>query len=336
MEAVRLLVGLLPVVLFLAGLLLMDSYKLVTRRGVALSLAAGAVAAGLALLVNAWLLDGAGIGARVVTRYLAPVVEESFKAAFVIWLIRAGRVGFMVDAGIHGFAAGTGFALIENLYYAGALGGDAGLGLWIVRGLGTAVMHGSTTAIVGILSKDLVDRHDSKALPRFLPGLLIAIAVHSAFNHFVLNPLLSTALLLVIMPLLVVAVFERSERATRDWLGAGLDTDVELLELILSGEIRHSHAGEYLESLRLRFPGTVVADMLCYLQIYLELALRAKGMLIARAAGIDLPRDPTVGANFEEMRFLERSIGPTGKLAVHPLLRIGGRELWQLTMLGNA
>ncbi len=335
MEALRLLVGLFPVVLFLAGLLLMDSYKLVTRRGVALSLAAGAAAALLALVANGWFLDGARIDERIVTRYVAPVVEESLKAAFVLWLIRGERVGFMVDAGIHGFAAGTGFALVENLYYAGALG-DAGLGLWIVRGLGTAVMHGSTTAIVGILSKNLVDRHASKALAWFLPGLTIAIVVHSLFNHFVLNPFLSTALLVVLMPLLVVAVFERSERATRDWLGAGLDTDVELLELILSGEIRSSHAGEYLESLRTRFPGAVVADMLCYLQIYLELALRAKGMLIARAAGVSVPADPAVRANFDEMRFLERSIGPTGKLAVLPLLRTSGRDLWQLTMLGKA
>jgi len=144
------------------------------------------------------------------------------------------------------------------------------------------------------------------------------------------------ALLLSVGVLLVAAVFERSERSTREWLGAGLDVDVELLEQILSGEIRHSHAGEYLDSLRTRFPGPVVADMLCYLQIYLELALRAKGMIIARAAGIDLPPDPSVRANFDEMRFLERSIGPTGKLAVHPLLRTGGRELWQLTMLGKA
>ncbi|MGE5176169.1 MAG: PrsW family glutamic-type intramembrane protease [Hyphomicrobiales bacterium] len=335
MEALRLLVGLLPVVLFLAGLLLLDSYKLVTRRGVALSLAAGVAAALVALVVNGWFLGGAGLDERIVTRYVAPVVEESLKAAFVLWLIRAERVGFMVDAGIHGFAAGTGFALVENLYYAGTLG-DAGLGLWIVRGLGTAVMHGSTTAIVGILSKNLVDRHESKALVWLLPGLSIAIVVHSLFNHFVLNPLLSTALLIVLMPLLVVAVFERSERATRDWLGAGLDSDVELLELILSGEIRSSHAGEYLESLRTRFPGAVVADMLCYLQIYLELALRAKGVLIARAAGVTVPVDPAVRANFEEMRFLERSIGPTGKLAVLPLLRTSGRDLWQLTMLGKA
>lgn len=333
MDPVRLFLGLVPVVLFLVALLVMDSYKLVTRRGVAASLAAGVAAAGAALVVNEWLLGPAGIPGGLVTRFAAPLVEESLKAAFVIWLIRAESVGFMVDAGIHGFAIGTGFALVENLYYAHALG-NTSLSLWIVRGLGTAVMHGSTTAIVGILSKNLVDRHASTGVVRFLPGLAIAFAVHALFNQFLLNPLLSTAALLVLMPLLVVAVFERSERATREWLGTGLDTDIELLELILTGEIRRTHVGEYLESLRTHFPGQVVADMLCYLQIYLELALRAKGVLMARAAGLDLPVDPSIRANFEEMRFLERSIGPTGKLAVLPFLRTSGRDLWQLTMLG--
>ncbi len=77
-----------------------------------------------------------------------------------MYLIRQEKVGFMVDAGIHGFALGTGFALIENFYYALSLGSADPL-VWLVRGLGTAVMHGSVTAIVGIVSKDPTDRHES-------------------------------------------------------------------------------------------------------------------------------------------------------------------------------
>jgi RsiW-degrading membrane proteinase PrsW (M82 family) len=326
-------VGLLPVLLFLAALLVLDSYKLVTRRAVAASIAAGCLAAAVAYALNQAALY-AGLEERALKRYVAPVVEEALKAATVIALIRASRVGFMVDAGIHGFAAGAGFALVENVWYAQALGG-ASLPVWIVRGLGTAVLHGSTTAIVGILSKSLCDRHASRSYRWFLPGLAIAAGIHSLFNHFLMNPLIATALLVVAMPLLVVAVFEQSERTTRAWLGTGLDSDMDLLESILSGEIRRTTTGEYLESLKRRFPGPVVADMLCYLQIYLELALRAKGVLIARAAGVEVPVGRDVRANFEEMRYLERSIGPTGKIALMPLLRTRSRDLWQLTLLGK-
>jgi hypothetical protein len=75
--------------------------------------------------------------------------------------------------------------------------------------------------------------------------------------------------------------------------------------------------------------------MLCLLRIHLELSLRAKGILIARAAGVEVPLDEEVRANFEEMRYLERSIGKTGRLAILPLRRTSGRDLWQLHVLGK-
>jgi hypothetical protein len=134
------------------------------------------------------------------------------------------------------------------------------------------------------------------------------------------------------MPLLVGIVFGRSDKATRDWLGVGLDTDVELLDIIESGRIADTPVGAYLSSLH-RFPGPVVADMLCLLRIHLELSLRAKGVLIARAAGVEVPVDEQVRENFREMKFLERSIGKTGRLAMLPIMRTKTRDLWQLHIL---
>ncbi|MGE5178103.1 MAG: PrsW family glutamic-type intramembrane protease [Bacteroidota bacterium] len=330
----RLLAGVAPVLLFLAALLLLDSWKLVTRRAVLRSIAWGMAAAAIAFALNAALLTWARLDPLVLKRYAAPIVEESLKAALLVGMIRGGRVGFLVDAAIHGFAAGTGFALVENAYYAGS--GASGLALWIVRGLGTAVMHGSATAIAGILAKSLSDRFGGAATPRWLvPAVATAAVVHSLYNHLLLSPLLVTAGMIALLPLLVAFVFERSERATAAWIGEGLDSEVELLELIASGEFRRTHAGAYLEALRQRFPGPVVADMLCWLQIRLELAVRAKGLLLARAAGVDLPVDPDVRANFTEMEFLEKSIGPTGKLALLPLVRGSARDLWQLRLLAE-
>jgi RsiW-degrading membrane proteinase PrsW (M82 family) len=327
-----LFLGILPVLLFLSALRVMDSYKLVRPRELLISVAAGAFSAMVAFILNAGLLHGVNVPSPVVTRYLAPVIEEALKASLMVYLIRSHRVGFMVDAGIHGFAIGTGFAVIENLYYAWALH-TAAVGLWIARGLGTAILHGSTTAIVGILSKDLTDRHASKSLTLFLPGFGIAVVAHSFYNHLLFNPLLATAALLATMPLLTVVIYERSERATRDWLGSGLDSDIERLELLLEGVESHTPIGEYFDSLASRFSGQVMADMVCLLRIHLELSMRAKGILIARAAGVDLPPDESVRENLEEMRYLERSIGGTGRLAMLPLLETSSHDLWQITML---
>lgn len=327
-----LFLGVLPVLLFLAALRVMDSYKLVAPKDLLSSMAAGAAAAGAAFGLHAWLLHGLGAPGPIVTRYLAPPIEETLKAAWVVHLVRRHRVGFMVDAGIHGFAVGTGFAVVENLYYVWALHSPE-MGLWIARGLGTAILHGSTTAIVGILAKDLSDRHGGSAAVSALPGWGLAAAVHSIYNHLLFNPLFATAVLLGIMPLLIVAIYERSERATRDWLGAGLDSDVERLELLLEGDESHTPIGEYFDSLRHRFSGPVMADMVCLLRIHLELSMRAKGILIARAAGVELPPDDSVRRNLNEMRYLERSIGGTGRLAMLPLLKTSSRDLWQITML---
>jgi RsiW-degrading membrane proteinase PrsW (M82 family) len=326
--------GFLPVLIFLAALRFMDSYKLVRQRMLFESLVAGAIAAGLAYLANRLLLDVVHVNRVLLGRALAPLLEETLKAAFIAWLIRTEQVGFMVDAAICGFAVGTGFGLIENLYYASALR-DLSLALWLARGLGTAVMHGSTTAMFAIVSKDLMERQAGPRRRWLLPGLLLAASVHALFNLFTINTLLTAAVMIAVLPLLLLAVFERSERATRDWLGSGLDGDVEALEQILDGEVAGTRVGHYLESLKHRFDGTIVADMLCLLRIHLELSLRAKGMLIARAAGVNVQPDESVRANLEELRYLERSIGPTGCLAMLPLRRTSSRDLWQIMLLSR-
>ena len=78
-------VSVLPVFLFLAALVLIDSYKLVTPRAILASIAAG-MAAGLAsYAANVYLRPALGIDATPYSRYAAPVVEESLKAAFVVF-----------------------------------------------------------------------------------------------------------------------------------------------------------------------------------------------------------------------------------------------------------
>ncbi len=54
------------------------------------------------------------------------------------------------------------------------------------------------------------------------------------FNHFPMPPVVATCVLLVRGAAVVTYVFERSERATREWVGEGLDLDVELLNLVTS------------------------------------------------------------------------------------------------------
>ena len=52
-----------------------------------------------------------------------------------------------------------------------------------------------------------------------------------------------------------------------------------------------------------------------------------------RENGFEVPIDDETRAKFAEMRYLEKSIGQTGLLALQPLLHMSHKDLWQLYML---
>jgi RsiW-degrading membrane proteinase PrsW (M82 family) len=328
------LLGLLPVLSFLAALLYLDSYKLVRLRTVIAVVACGLAVAGAGYFVNAWALEVVPIGFVAFTRYVSPVTEELLKAVVIIALIRAHRIGFLVDAAIFGFAVGTGFAMVENLYYLRAFP-DAGLGTWIVRGFGTAIMHGGATAIFGVMGLAMLERSRSTSMAAFLPGFGVAVALHSAFNHLLTMPRVATLAILVVLPPLFYAVFRRSEKSVGDWLGKGFDGDAQMLDLVHSGGLSDSPLGQYLHTLKGKFQGPVVADLVCYLRLYTELSLRAKGILMMRENGFEVPVDEATRAKFAEMRYLEGSIGRTGLRAIQPMMNMSHKDLWQLYMLGK-
>ncbi|MGI9223554.1 MAG: PrsW family intramembrane metalloprotease [Woeseiaceae bacterium] len=328
------LLGLLPVCCFLAALVYLDSYKLVPLKWVVSVIVLGCIAAIASYPLSVMGLQWLDVEFTTYTRYIAPFIEEALKGLIVWYLIRSNRIGFLVDAAIFGFAVGAGFAIFENLYYLTILP-EMKLGTWIVRGFGTAIMHGGATAIFAVISRALLRQHSTLGVLALVPGFLIASIMHSVFNHFFFAPIVNTALVLGFLPVLLVVVFDRSAHAVSDWLGAGFDADTELLELINSGEFSNSKVGAYLQSLRERFDGPIVADLLCYLRLHTELSIRAKGLLMMRESGFVNKAGEATQAKLEEMKYLEKSIGKTGKLAIKPFLRMSRKDLWQFYMLAN-
>jgi len=328
------ILAILPVLVFLLVLKAMDSFKLVRFRHVAASLAAGFAAAVAAFFITKQLDPALGLSFTTYSRYIAPVVEEALKSAWIIWLLSRRRTGFMVDTAIHGFAVGAGFAIIENVYYLNTVTGY-GIAFSIVRGFGPALMHGTSTAIFGVLAKTASEMRGSISAATAFPAFLMAVLIHSLFNHFFVSPLVSALALLIGIPLVMTLVFRQSERSLRKWLGIGFDSDQQMLEMITSGDIVSTPVGEYLISLKRTFSGETVADMLCCLRLHLELSIRAKGILLMRENGFEPPPDPDVEDMFSELKYLEGRIGVTGKLALHPLLRWSSRDLWQLHMLSG-
>lgn len=325
-------VALLPVVVFLAALLYLDSFKIVRLRWVLTAMGIGIAAALMSYFINEALLARSAMEFVAYSRYVSPVVEEALKAGVLVYLIRTHRIGLLVDGAIIGFAVGTGFALAENLYYL-ASRADPNVALWVVRGFGTAVMHGGTTAVFAVASVGFAESRPGLGMAAFAPGFGLAVLVHSAFNHFLMWPVMSTLGILVALPLVLLWVFGKSERALRDWLGADFDSDVDLLGSITSEDFPHTQVGRYLQSLRSKFRGEVMADLICYIRLHVELALRAKGILIMRENGFQPEIDEETLAKFEELKYLEATIGRTGRRALQPVLQISHKDLWQFYML---
>jgi RsiW-degrading membrane proteinase PrsW (M82 family) len=325
-------VGLLPVLTFLIVLLYMDSYKLVGLRTVLWVILAGALLPIAGYWINGYAIAVLGWDFPTYSRYAAPVIEEGMKACVMIYLFRTNRIGFLVDSAILGFAVGAGFGVVENFYYL-YMAADAQIAVWVVRGFGTAIMHGGTMALFGVMAQTLTERQ-MKINPLLLvPGFIVAITIHSVFNHFPGTPILTTLGTLLALPPIFLVVFQKSARSMHEWLEVDFDEDALLLQQINSGEFTESRIGRFLQDLKQKFPGTVVVDMLCYLRLYTELALRAKGVLMMRENGLDTPVGERTRAKFEEMRYLEKSIGKTGLLAMSPFLQMTRKDLWQLYVL---
>lgn len=331
---IRAPVALLPVLIFLVVLVWLDSYKLVSFRTVLWVIGAGCLLPVASYFLHAFLLQHLEIEYATFTRYVSPVTEETLKALVVVYLFRSHRIGFLVDGAILGFAAGAGFAVVENMYYL-YTADQSHIVMWIVRGFGTAIMHGGVTAIFAIASQTLTERNMKVSPVRYLPGLAAAVTLHSLFNHFVLPPVLMTLSILCLLPPLLYLVFRKSAEHIHEWLELDFDADTLLLQQINEGEFAGTKTGRYLQDLKAHFAGPVIVDMLCYLRLYTELALRAKGVLLMRENGLEVSVGERTQEKFVELGYLERSIGRTGILAMRPFLHMTRKDLWQLYVLGK-
>ncbi len=329
---VRAAMAFLPVLAFLVLLVRFDTFRLVRPRRVGYALIVGAACGLVTFIVNSSIMSLLQWDVFTFAIFIAPVVEETLKGLYLWYLVRTGRAGFMVDAAILGFATGAGFAVAENLYYLDALP-DAPLLVWIIRGFGTAVMHGGATALFAIIMRSVSDQRRPGSPAVWLPGLVLAIVFHAGFNRFMLWPVPTTAVLLVVLPLVLTAVYRHGEQRLRRWLGVGFDQDTELLALIRDGEVTGTPLGRYLLSLRGSFRSDTVADMLCLLRLQAELSIRAKGMLVLKEHGLKPVADPSVREKLEEVRWLEQSVGRTGLLAMRPVCRWRDANRWQRHLL---
>lgn len=322
-------IALAPVLVFLGVLLFFDSYRLTS-----LGEMVETIAAGLALAVGAYFINGYLIGALAIdyatySRFGGPVVEELLKAAVLVFFFTRNRIGFMIDATIMGFAVGTGFAVFENLYFLATLR-DAEFGTWIIRGFGSAIMHGGATALFAALSQSMIERRGKVRPWYFLVGLFAAIAIHIAYNQFSGTAIYSTVGVLLGLPLVFLFIFTKSEHAVHQWLVHDYESHQQLLDDIESGRFAHTEAGRFIQSLSRRFDRPAIDDIFEYLKLHAQLVLRAEKRSLARESNEKPEPESAVREDLKRLHNLEKRIGRTALATLWPHLHFSRRELWEL------
>lgn len=332
MIAVKILVSIVPVLLFLAFLIILDSFKLIRKNVILVCLVWGLISAILAYYLNTSLINGINFGDdNLGLKIFPPLVEESLKIIMVLILVRLNKIGFLIDGAIYGFAVGAGFSLIENLYYLYEIKSD-NIALWIVRGFGTAIMHGGTIAVASMTIMQAIGRQKNSLFSVFF-GWLMAMTIHFIFNRFYFSPVISTIIIIIALPTLIVYIFNSNENSLRNWLDIEFDAEVKMLQMIKKGKFASTRSGEYLLTIKNRFSPLVVFDMLTYVSLFLELSIKAKRNLLLKESGFEVIKIPALDNYFKEMKSLRKSIGKTGLMAIHPILRMSKKDLWKLTLL---
>ncbi len=335
----KLAVALAPVIVLVTVFERLDVFRLVSTGSVILYILAGGALAALGYVANNHVLDGLPIGFTDYSRFVAPIVEEIVKALPIVALFAFDRVGFKLDAAIAGFALGAGFSVCENGYLL-ALFPSANLGVWIVRGFGTAVMHGGATALFAVISHEFCEhrahqegRHARLYPWLFLPGLLVAIAIHAAFNQLPGEPLLAMFLAMLLIPLTLLAVFARGGASAHDWLEHDHDGHAAMLAEMRAGRFAETDEGRAIAALTGRLAPRVGETIKRWMELQLELVLRAEEVLLAHERGEPVVVGEAELTRFHQLDALAHQIGRAARHAIQPHLRFSRSDLYELHML---
>ena len=331
--------ALVPVLLMAAMFAWLDIFKLMSVWEMLGLLILGGITALAAWPISGQMLDNLPMGFSFYSRIVAPWIEEALKGLAVVLLFAGNRIGYKLDAVISGFTIGAGFSVIENIFYL-ARYPELTTPVWMVRGLGTAVMHGTTTAILAAIAHELGERSTRASGGKFwlnplwfLPGYVAASLIHMAFNHFPDQPMPVMFVTLVTAPLVLLGVLRFGEGEAKGWLAQESAAHEAALAEWRGGGFPKDASGQRIEALAKRSTGALAerihAD--CTLKTVRGLAavreLQEKDRLVQPEERYRLRRQ------FAELEALRKAMGRTGFAALQPLLPFSRNDDWELSEL---
>ena len=325
--------ALLPVVIYIFVVYKIDYFALISVRNLLLQVLYGMVTAlvcfGLFQLTGEMLADEH-------SDYVNPVLEELVKGLPLLYLASRKKIVFFIDSVICGAAVGGGFSILENIFYLLLGDGITGIGTVLFRGLEVALIHMGCSAIVAaglMLVIRLIERSRSRlglkrsdiAMSVFL--LLEAPVLHVCHNAFHFNPLMQFIFVFGTMGGLLMWTYFYDVDMIHRWLDKGLDKQLALLDSIKDGHLDDTPTGVFLESVKDAFPPEDFFDIICYVQLNVELNVAAKSRVMIRESGLerDLPLSDAEKelfmAQYTEYKILEKNLGKAARMTIAPIVK---------------
>ena len=330
--------ALVPVLAMLTMFVWLDVFKLMTLWEMLGLLVLGGITAGLAYPVSGVFIDQLPIGYSNYSRFAAPWIEETIKALALVLLFRMNRIGFKLDAVISGFAIGAGFSVIENILYLMRFP-ELMPSTWMVRGLGTAVMHGTTVAIVAAIAHELSERETREAASDFdfnllwyVPGLIIAAVLHTAFNQFPDQPLYAMIGTLAAAPFIMMALFKFGAQEAQHWLAEESAAHRAALQAWQSGGYPDDESGRRIAALVARSDAKAGGLIRDYCEHMTALVLAAELALHKQAdegERVEIDARDT----FKKADAAKHAMGRATFAALRPLLPFSRNDYWEVSEL---
>ena len=338
-EIINWSLALVPVLMMAALFAWLDIFKLMSGWEMTGLLLLGGVTALAAWPVSGQMLDTLPMGFSFYSRMVAPWIEEALKGFGLVLLFAGNRIGFKLDAVISGFTIGAGFSVIENIFYLMRYP-DLSAPVWMVRGLGTAVMHGATTAILAASAHELAERaaRAKGAAFRlnplwFIPGYLVASLIHLVFNQLPDRPMLVMIVTIVTAPIILLALLRFGEGEAQAWLAEESAAHEAALAEWRAGGFPKDASGQRIAALAKRAGGAEAERIRAYCMLKTELVLAAERELQDQDRDVEPEDRFRLRRQFAELEALRKAMGRTGFAALSPLLPFSRNDEWELSEL---
>lgn len=203
--------GLLPSLIWLYFLLKEDATHPEPKKLIALAFAAGMAVVALALPAEQYAKLLLGDKTLSITISWALIEEFAKYAAAAIFILWRNAVDETPDYVIYMITVALGFAAVENMLFllSPLMDGNLATGFFTgnLRFIGSTLLHVVASAAIGFSLAFSAKYHPVGRAAAAALGLILAVALHTAFNTLIMNAGTSTALAAFFLIWMVAVIF---------------------------------------------------------------------------------------------------------------------------------